>query len=52
MLFINRCTWAHILAETAHLLSLSREELLTNAELAALDGQASPEEVIIWMEAF
>jgi len=29
MLFVNRCTWAHILDEAARLLSISREELLT-----------------------
>jgi hypothetical protein len=47
MLFVNRCTWAHVLVETACVLGLAREELLTSEELAALDGKASPERVII-----
>ena len=47
MLFVNRCTWAHVLQEAAMLLNLKREELLAPEELAALDGQVSPEGVII-----
>ncbi|MFQ5796175.1 MAG: xylulose 5-phosphate 3-epimerase [Candidatus Bipolaricaulia bacterium] len=47
MLFVNRCTWAHILAETARVLELSRQELLTSEELAVLDGRAPPEGVIL-----
>jgi phosphoketolase len=47
MLFVNRSTWAHILAEAARLSGLPRQDLLTAQELAALDGQASPHGVII-----
>jgi len=47
MLFVNRCTWAHILHEAARLLDIPREELLASQEVAALDGQASPEGVIV-----
>lgn len=47
MLFVNRCTWAHILEETARVLSTSRGALLTAPELAALDGKVCPEGVII-----
>ena len=47
LLFINRCTWAHVLSEVARVLGLSREDLLTPQELMALDGRASPEGVII-----
>lgn len=47
MLFINRCTWAHVLTEAARILGIAREELLTSEELAALEGKASPEGVII-----
>jgi phosphoketolase len=47
MLFINRCTWAHILAAVARILDLPREDLLTSEELTALDGRASPEGVIV-----
>ena len=47
MLFVNRCTWAHILEKVAHVLKMPREELLTDQELAVLEGRASPEGVII-----
>ena len=47
MLFVNHCTWAHILAEVAHLLKIPREELLTSQEEAVLDGRLSPEGVVI-----
>jgi len=47
MLFVNRCTWAHILAAAAGVLELPREDLLTPEETAALDGEASPEGVIV-----
>lgn len=47
MLFVNRCTWAHILEESARLLGLPQEDLLTREEIAAIRGQASPEGVII-----
>jgi phosphoketolase len=47
MLFVNRCTWAHILWEIASILGLTQEELLTSEELAVLNGRASPEGVII-----
>jgi phosphoketolase len=47
MLFVNRCTWAHVLAEVARLLQLPPKELLSADELAALNGRASPEGVIV-----
>jgi phosphoketolase len=47
MLFVNRCTWAHVLAAVAGVLDLPREDLLTPEEIAALDGKASPEGVIV-----
>lgn len=47
MLFINRCTWAHILEESARVLSLPRDGLLNKEELAALEDRVSPEGVII-----
>jgi phosphoketolase len=47
MLFVNHCTWAHILQEAASLINIQREELLTQEELTALDGKATPEGVII-----
>ncbi len=46
-LFTNRCSWAHVLAEAAQVVKLAREELLSRDELAALDGKASPEAVIV-----
>ena len=47
LLFVNRCSWAHILEASAHVLNISRETLITPEEQAALDGQVSPEGVII-----
>jgi phosphoketolase len=47
MLFVNHCTWAHILTEASRMLDMWREHLLTADELAALDGRVSPEGVII-----
>ena len=43
MTFVNRCSWAHVVDESARLLELPREDLLTGEELAALDGRVSPE---------
>jgi hypothetical protein len=47
MMFVNRCTWAHVLVECARTAGLNREDLLAADELAALDGRATPEGVII-----
>jgi hypothetical protein len=47
MLFVNRCTWAHILHEAARVLDIPRQEFLASEEMAALDGRASPEGVVI-----
>jgi phosphoketolase len=46
MLFINHSTWAHILAETARILKLKQEDLLTSTELDALQGKISPEGIV------
>jgi phosphoketolase len=46
MFFVNRCSWCHILLEVTEVLGLSRDELLLEAELAVMDGTASPEGVI------
>jgi phosphoketolase len=47
MLFANRCSWAHCVAEAARLLNTPREELLSQSETQGLDGLASPHGVII-----
>lgn len=47
MLFRNRCTWAHILAETARVLDLPAEALLAGGERAALNGEVNPLGTII-----
>lgn len=47
MLFVNRCTWAHIVAESARLLGLERREMLTDGEIAALEGAVSPEGTVV-----
>lgn len=44
MLFVNRCTWTHILDEVATVLRMRREEILTAEEISILDGGGvSPE---------
>jgi phosphoketolase len=47
MLFVNRCTWAHCVAEAARLLRLPQQELLDEGEIAALAGRAEPQGVIV-----
>ena len=47
LLFVNRASWAHALEAAARLLARPREELLDEAECAALDGRATPEGVIV-----
>jgi phosphoketolase len=47
MLFVNRCTWAHILEQAARVLEVPREQFLAPEQLAALDGKTSAEGVII-----
>ncbi|MDC0835628.1 hypothetical protein POG22_21930 [Geitlerinema sp. CS-897] len=46
MLFINRSTWAHVLAETARVLQRPREDFLTSEEREAIAGKRNPEGVI------
>lgn len=46
MLFVNRCTWAHILQEVTRILSLSEESLLSSEERAVLRGKTSPEGIL------
>jgi hypothetical protein len=47
MLFVNRCSWAHIVAEASRLLALAADRLLSSDELAVLQGKKSPEGVIV-----
>lgn len=47
MLFVNRCTWAHILEEVARVLKFPGEDILSAEEIAAVHGKGSPEGVII-----
>jgi phosphoketolase len=47
MLFVNRSTWGHILLESARVLEIPREKLLSSQELSALDCKTPPEGVII-----
>lgn len=46
MLFVNRCTWAHVLVEAADVLGLDRESLLSLKEIEAIDGKCPPEKII------
>lgn len=47
MLFVNRCTWAHVLQAAARLLKLPSKRLLSRQELDALEGRASPHGAIV-----
>jgi phosphoketolase len=47
MHFVNRCSWAHCVAEAARLLRAPRTELLNQSEINALDGLANPHGVVI-----
>lgn len=47
LLFVNRSSWAHCVAETAGVLGMRREELLSAEEIEAIDGKRSPHEVIL-----
>lgn len=47
LLFVNRASWAHCLAEVSSLLGLPREHLLTDEEIAALEGRATLHGVVI-----
>jgi len=47
MLFINRCTWAHVLAEVAQVLDRPLDDWLSQNELDALHGRRSPQGVLI-----
>lgn len=47
MLFVNRSTWAHCIEGVARVLGLSRDRLLSEHEIAALDRRVSPEGIII-----
>jgi phosphoketolase len=45
MLFANRCSWAHLVQSAATLAGWSRNELLTPAEIAAIDGRGHPSDL-------
>jgi phosphoketolase len=47
MLFVNRCTWAHIVAEAAALLEIPRENCLSQEEIDAISGRLCPEGVVV-----
>lgn len=46
MLFINRCSWAHIVRAAARLLGIDERALLDDAEIDAIDGRRAPHGVI------
>ncbi|HVQ74168.1 MAG TPA: xylulose 5-phosphate 3-epimerase [Candidatus Binatia bacterium] len=47
LLFVNRSSWAHIVAEAARLLGVERERVLDLDERDALDGRRNPQGVIL-----
>lgn len=46
MLFANRSTWAHLAESAARLLNRPRDQILSPAECAALDGRGDPNDLI------
>jgi phosphoketolase len=46
MLYANRCTWAHVVAEAARLQGRAPEDFLSAAEAAAVAGRGDPYAVI------
>lgn len=42
LLFANRCTWAHVVDAAVHVLGIARDNLLSGAEAAAIDGHGEP----------
>jgi phosphoketolase len=46
MLFANRSTWGHLLDSAARLLRRPREQFLSAAECAALDGHGNPHDLV------
>jgi phosphoketolase len=47
LLFLNRCTWAHVLLTLARLEGRNSGDYLMEAELAALEGRCNPRGVVI-----
>ncbi len=47
LLFVNGCTWAHVVDAAAQLLGVDRATLLAADELDALDGRRSPQGILI-----
>tara|TARA_R110002072_G_scaffold107003_5_gene233292 strand:- start:241 stop:2490 length:2250 start_codon:yes stop_codon:yes gene_type:complete len=46
MHFVNGCSWAHIAREAVKLLSINEENIFSNEERQALDGNISPDGII------
>jgi phosphoketolase len=46
MLFANRSTWAHLAESAARLLNRPRDQILSAAECAAIDGRGDPYDLI------
>lgn len=49
LLFANRSTWAHVVEAAARVLGIARPGLLSDAEVAALDGRGEPGTLLIPM---
>jgi phosphoketolase len=46
MLYANRCTWAHAVAAAAACMGRQVQELLDDAELAAVEGRGDPATIL------
>lgn len=46
MLFANRSTWAHLVESAARLLNRPRDQFLSGAECATIDGRGDPQDLL------
>lgn len=46
LLFVNECSWAHVLAEAGQLVGVPLEDLLATQEMDALERRRSPAGII------
>jgi phosphoketolase len=47
LMYINRCTWAHVIAKCAEVMDADVSDLLSAEELDAISGRRSPHGVVI-----
>lgn len=46
MLFVNKCSWLHMLQNSCDLLKISKKKVLTTQEIKVLEGKAAPDRMV------